>query len=32
MPVSEAELREKFGVLKQVLDISNDLRTMDYSI
>lgn len=32
MPVSETDLRDKFGVLKQALDISNDLRTMDYSI
>jgi hypothetical protein len=30
--VSDFELREKFPVLKSVLDISNDLRTMDYSI
>jgi hypothetical protein len=32
MPVSETELRDTFAVLKQALDISNDLRTMDCSI
>jgi hypothetical protein len=30
--VSEVELREKFPVLKSGLDISNDLRTMDFYI
>ena len=32
LPVSEVELKEKFSVLKSALDISNDLRTMDFSI
>ena len=31
-PVGELELGEKFPVLKAIVDNSNDLRTMDFSI
>jgi hypothetical protein len=32
VPVGEGELLEKFAALKAMLDIANDLRTMDYNI